>query len=59
MDQDLLQKLLDSDNEFDVDEWDAKMDETFNEDYYKALALWSLFKNDFCLMCRMKMLNSL
>ena len=36
MDANILEKLLDSDQEFDVDEWDVKMSQTFNEDYYKV-----------------------
>lgn len=31
-----LEHLLDSDAEFDVADWDAKMDTVFNEDYYQV-----------------------
>ena len=36
MSADLLEKLLDSDQEFDAAEWDAKMEEAFNDDYYQV-----------------------
>jgi len=36
IDADLLEKLLDSDNDFDAETWDAKMGEAFNDDYYQV-----------------------
>lgn len=37
MDAEFLEKLLESDQEFDADEWDAKMGNAFNDTYYKVL----------------------
>lgn len=39
IDEEILEALLDSDHEFDVAEWDAEMEDVFDEDYYKVPVL--------------------
>eukprot|EP00210_Caulerpa_lentillifera_P001756 g1686.t1 len=37
MDTKMIEQLLDSDNEFDAREWDSKMEQTFNDEFYNQV----------------------